>query len=133
MPAPNENNPGDYLECNGILSFADYYLPRAPDTVYPPAHRYVSPGMQPVEKLEDLPPAAVFTCGFDLLRDVGLEFAEKLQKGGNRVAWRHYPTRIPADGALEWGCGEDVAGGGRIDERVVQGGWTDLIENAQTL
>ncbi|KAI1207590.1 Alpha/Beta hydrolase protein [Annulohypoxylon truncatum] len=101
-PAASENNSGYYLECNGIFSFADHYLPRAPYksgsdtadmgyTYYPPAHRYVSPGMQAPEKLEGLPPAAVFTCGFDPLRDVGVEFAGKLRKAGNRVAWMHYP------------------------------------------
>ncbi|OTB02001.1 hypothetical protein M426DRAFT_265333 [Hypoxylon sp. CI-4A] len=67
-PAATENNSGYYLECNGIFGFADNYLPRAPNTPYPPAHRYVSPGMQPVEELSGLPPAVVFTCGFDPLR-----------------------------------------------------------------
>ncbi|KAI0891426.1 Alpha/Beta hydrolase protein [Annulohypoxylon nitens] len=101
-PAASENNSGYYLECNGIFSFADHYLPRAPFksvtdtkdvgyTYYPPAHRYVSPGMQAPEKLEGLPPAAVFTCGFDPLRDVGVEFANKLRKAGNWVTWMHYP------------------------------------------
>ncbi|KAI1807427.1 Alpha/Beta hydrolase protein [Daldinia bambusicola] len=97
-PAAEENTSGYYLECNGIFSFADHYLPRAPDTDTegangPPApsHRYVSPGMQPVEKLGGLPPAAVFTCGFDPLRDVGVEYAAKLRKAGNKVVWCHYP------------------------------------------
>ncbi|KAI1413434.1 Alpha/Beta hydrolase protein [Hypoxylon sp. FL1857] len=91
-PAATENNSGYYLECNGIFSFADHYLPRAPNEPCSPAHRYVSPGMQPVEKLSGVPPAAVFTCGFDPLRDVGVEFAAKLRQAGNRVAWRHYPN-----------------------------------------
>lgn len=90
-PAASENNSGLYLECNGIFSFADHYLPRAPNEYYPPAHRYVSPGMQPVEKLKAVPPAAIFTCGFDPLRDVGVEYASKLQKAGNKVNWHHYP------------------------------------------
>ncbi|KAI1476046.1 Alpha/Beta hydrolase protein [Daldinia eschscholtzii] len=90
-PAAAENNSGYYLECNGIFSFADHYLPRAPDAAYPPSHRYISPGMQPVEKLSGLPPAAVFTCGFDPLRDVGVEYAAKLRKAGNQVTWCHYP------------------------------------------
>ncbi|KAI0193482.1 Alpha/Beta hydrolase protein [Astrocystis sublimbata] len=89
-PAATENNSGYYLECDGIFSFADHYLPRRPDTAYPPGHRYVSPGMQSVESLKGLPPTAVFTCGFDPLRDVGIEYASKLQKAGNEVEWRHY-------------------------------------------
>ncbi|KAI0146985.1 Alpha/Beta hydrolase protein [Xylariaceae sp. FL1272] len=90
-PAATENNSGYYLECNGIFSFADHYLPRAPDRSYPPAHRYVSPGLQQVENLKGLPPAAVFTCGFDPLRDVGVEYASKLKQAGNHVEWHHYP------------------------------------------
>ncbi|KAI0114270.1 Alpha/Beta hydrolase protein [Hypoxylon sp. NC0597] len=91
-PAATENNSGYYLECNGIFSFADHYLPRAPNKSYSPAHRYISPGMQPVEKLTGVPPAAIFTCGFDPLRDVGVEYAAKLRQAGNQVKWRHYPT-----------------------------------------
>lgn len=35
-PAATENNSGYYLECNGIFSFADHYLPRET----PPAYKY---------------------------------------------------------------------------------------------
>ena len=62
-PAAVENNSGYYLECNGIFLFADNYLPLG----MPPSHRYVSPGMQTTDKLSDLPPAAVYTSGFDPL------------------------------------------------------------------
>jgi acetyl esterase/lipase len=48
--------------------------------------------MQPVESLKGLPPAAVFTCGFDPLRDVGVEYASKLEKAGNKVKWNHFDT-----------------------------------------
>lgn len=88
-PAAVENNTGYYLECNGIFSFADHYLPRGT----PPSHRYVSPGMQTTEKLSGLPPATVYTSGFDPLRDVGVEYASKLQEAGNKVTWRHYSGR----------------------------------------
>lgn len=85
-PAASDNNSGYYLECNGIFSFADHYLPRGT----PPSHRYISPGMQHVEALRDLPPASVYTSGFDPLRDVGVEYASKLERAGNTVVWRHY-------------------------------------------
>jgi acetyl esterase/lipase len=85
-PAATENNSGYYLECNGIFSFADHYLPRGT----PPSHRYISPGMQDVKALKGLPPASVYTSGFDPLRDVGVEYAGKLQEAGNKVVWRHY-------------------------------------------
>lgn len=87
-PAGTENNTGLYLECNGIFSFADHYLPRG----VTPAFKYISPGMQPDEYLKDQPPARIFTSGFDPLRDVGVEYASKLEKMGVDVKWRHYET-----------------------------------------
>ncbi|OKL55553.1 hypothetical protein UA08_09162 [Talaromyces atroroseus] len=93
-PAGEENNRGGslYLVCNGIFSFADHYLPKLPyDKTYPPSHRYVSPGMQRVDDLQkDLPPVALFTSGWDPLRDVGVEYGSKLQEAGVRVEWHHY-------------------------------------------
>ncbi len=47
--------------------------------------------MQSVDYVKGVPPAAVFTCGFDPLRDVGVEYASKLQKAGVQVDWHHYP------------------------------------------
>ncbi|KAK3938325.1 alpha/beta hydrolase fold-domain-containing protein [Diplogelasinospora grovesii] len=93
-PAATENNSGYYLECNGIFSFADHYLPRGT----PPAHRYVSPGMQPARDLKGQPPTTVFTSGFDPLRDVGVEYAHKLSEAGVDVHWHHYKN-------LTHGCG----------------------------
>jgi len=46
--------------------------------------------MQSVEKLAGLPVAYVYTCGFDPLRDVGVEYASKLDEAGNKVKWHHY-------------------------------------------
>ncbi|KAF9773416.1 hypothetical protein IL306_008788 [Fusarium sp. DS 682] len=83
-----ENNSGYYLECNGIFSFADHYATRG----VPPIHRYISPGMQMSEDIKDLPSAAVFTCGFDPLRDVGVEYAHLLQKAGNTVHWSNFDS-----------------------------------------
>ncbi|KAI9692747.1 MAG: hypothetical protein M1820_009390 [Bogoriella megaspora] len=90
--AAEENNSGLYLECNGIFSFADHYLPKAPGKTYPPSYKYVSPGMQSVEYLREQPPVALFTCGFDPLRDVGVEYGSKLQEAGVDIQWHHYPS-----------------------------------------
>ncbi|KAK3686304.1 hypothetical protein LTR37_019942 [Vermiconidia calcicola] len=87
-PAAVETNTGYYLECNGIFSFAHHYLPRGT----PPSHRYISPGMQSVEDLKGVPPAAVHTPGFDPLRDVGVEHASNLEQAGNKVIWRHHDS-----------------------------------------
>ncbi|CCC05159.1 hypothetical protein SMACR_07896 [Sordaria macrospora] len=87
-PAAMENNSSLYLECNGIFSFASNYLPRSEDIS--PQDRYISPGMQSVEDLRGQPPAAVFTSGYDPLRDVGCEYANKLSKAGVQTRWHHY-------------------------------------------
>lgn len=93
-PAAEENNTGGslYLVCNGIFSFADHYLPKGPrHKTYPPSHRYVSPGMQKIDDLQkDIPPVAIFTCGWDPLRDVGVEYGSKLQEAGVQVEWHHF-------------------------------------------
>lgn len=85
-PAATENNTGLYLECDGIFSFADHYLPPG----VAPSFKYISPGMQSVDYFKNIPPARIYTSGFDPLRDVGVEYAHKLQKAGNDVRWRHY-------------------------------------------
>ncbi|TDZ28353.1 Carboxylesterase NlhH [Colletotrichum trifolii] len=87
-PAAVENNKGLYVECNGIFGFAANYMTRG----VPPNHRYVAPGLQKVHELEHLPPSAIFTCGFDPLRDVGVEYAHKLDEAGNDVSWRHFDS-----------------------------------------
>ncbi len=98
-PRPARHSPADplaprdqlraglYLEANGIFSFADHYAVRGT----PPSHPYISPGMQPIKDLANQPPAAIFTSGFDPLRDVGVEYAHKLDEAGVRVSWDHYP------------------------------------------
>lgn len=48
--------------------------------------------MHAPDELTRLPPAALFTNGFDPLRDVGIEYGHKLQKAGVQVAWKHYPA-----------------------------------------
>jgi acetyl esterase/lipase len=48
--------------------------------------------MQPIDSLKKLTPAAVFTCGSDPLRDVGVEYGTKLKQAGNEVAWHHFDT-----------------------------------------
>ncbi|RDW58964.1 alpha/beta hydrolase [Aspergillus mulundensis] len=86
--AAAENNAGPYLSCNGIFEFARNYLPPG----VPPSMPYISPGQQHVDDLKGFPPATVYTCGFDCLRDVGVEFASKLEEAGNQVTWHHYET-----------------------------------------
>ena len=44
------------------------------------------------DEFEGVPSAALFTNGFDPLRDVGVEYGHKLQKAGVQVVWKHYPA-----------------------------------------
>ncbi len=39
----------------------------------------------------DLLPALLVTCGFDMLRDVGHAYAQKLAAAGNDLTYVHYP------------------------------------------
>ena len=57
--------------------------------------------MQSIDYLKNQPPALVFTSGFDPLRDVGVEYAHKLQKAGNDVHWTHHPDKT--HGWLQFG------------------------------
>jgi acetyl esterase/lipase len=59
-----------------------------------PLDRYVNPGMQSAAELAGLPPAIIVTNGFDPLRDVGIEYAQKLTKAGVRVTWHHHDDLI---------------------------------------
>jgi acetyl esterase/lipase len=94
--ATAENNSGFYLECmsshttehhtnafpgNDILAFTGHYLPRGISPSYP----YISPRMQPKKYSKYFPRAVVFTCGFDPLRNVDVEYGTKLKQAGNQV------------------------------------------------
>ncbi|PVH83808.1 hypothetical protein DL98DRAFT_615131 [Cadophora sp. DSE1049] len=84
-----ENNSGLYLECR-----QRHFLIRESLLAQgsPPSHPYISPGMQPIESLRGVPPAAIFTCGFDPLRDVGVEYGTKSKQASNEVTWYHFDT-----------------------------------------
>ncbi|MCP4004490.1 MAG: alpha/beta hydrolase [bacterium] len=64
----------------------EMYVPNSADRTHP----MISPLVQ--EDLTDLAPALVLTAGFDVLRDEGLAYVEKLRKAGVVTQHRHYPT-----------------------------------------
>ena len=50
-------------------------------------------GMNPLNasSFADLPKTLLVTCGFDMLRDVGHQYAVKLAAAGNDITYVHYP------------------------------------------
>jgi len=68
--------------------FRDSYLPEAADRKSP----YASPLL--AESLENLPPAIVITAGFDVLRDEGIAYAERLEAAGVPTVSADYPSMI---------------------------------------
>ncbi len=68
--------------------FRDSYLPEVADRKNP----YASPLL--AESLEGLPPAIVITAGFDVLRDEGIAYAERLEAAGVPTIRAHYPSMV---------------------------------------
>lgn len=68
--------------------FRESYLPEVADRKSP----YASPLL--AESLEGLPPAIVITAGFDVLRDEGIAYAERLEASGVPILRAHYPSMI---------------------------------------
>jgi len=83
----------DFAEGYGLTRehvefFRDSYLPELADRRSP----YASPLL--AESLEDLPPAIVITAGFDVLRDEGIAYAERLEAAGVPTLRAHFPRMI---------------------------------------
>src|SRR5574341_479410 len=82
------NGEGYLLTKDSIAYFRGQYLPRRDDW----RDWRASPLL--AKSLAGLPPAFVLTAGFDPLVDEGREYAERLAKEGNEVAYREYPDMI---------------------------------------
>jgi acetyl esterase/lipase len=80
-----ENRSGSYVDTAGVLLFVWCLLPQGTDYSQP----YVTPLNAPSHA--DLPKAILVTTGFDMLRDVGHAYAQKLAKDGNDITYVHYP------------------------------------------
>jgi len=79
---------GYLLTHGGMQWFTDHYMGPEADLM----HAYASP--LHVESLAGLPPAMVFTCGLDPLRDQGRAYAAKLIAAGVQVSFREAAGQI---------------------------------------
>lgn len=66
--------------------FMKRYLPEGTD----PSDPRVSPGR--VQNLSGLPPALIYTAGFDILLDQGAGYAERLQQAGVKVSYTRFDS-----------------------------------------
>lgn len=76
---------GHLLTAAGISWFTDHYRPD-------PDHPWASPLR--ASQWDGLPPALVFTCGLDPLRDQGRAYAARLAETGHRVILREASGQI---------------------------------------
>ena len=76
---------GYLLTGAGMLWFMDHYKPQ-------PGHEWASP--LHAEAWDGLPPALVFTCGLDPLRDQGRAYAARLAATGHRVIFREAAGQV---------------------------------------
>jgi acetyl esterase len=83
-----ENATGYYLTEDQMAWFWNHYLRSGIDGRHP----YASP-LQ-ARNFSDLPPAFVMTCGFDPLRDEGVEYAHRLEDAGVAVDHVNYEGMI---------------------------------------
>ncbi|MGH1373452.1 MAG: alpha/beta hydrolase [Cellvibrionaceae bacterium] len=79
---------GYRLERAGMRWFIDHYLERAEDA----QSKLASPLL--CDNLSGLPSAYVMTAGFDVLRDEGKAYAEKLSEHGNEVIYECFESLI---------------------------------------
>ncbi|KAH8754725.1 hypothetical protein BGZ57DRAFT_773194, partial [Hyaloscypha finlandica] len=87
---------GHYLDWKQRhFSFADYWLPGSPSQVYLSGMLYLS-------DLGNVPPATIFRCGFDPLRNVSVKYGAKLKRAAIEAAWRYFETL--AHGFLRMSC-----------------------------
>jgi acetyl esterase/lipase len=80
-----ENISGGYVDTAGVLLFVWSLVPQGVDYSQP----YITPMNAPSHA--GLPRAILVTCGFDMLRDVGHAYAQKLAAAGNDITYVHYP------------------------------------------
>lgn len=88
MASRAENASGYFLTAQDLVWFVDHYVEDTLD-----AHNPLAFPLQ-THDLSELPPAFVLTCGFDPLRDEGIEYANRLRNAGVDVEHTNYESMI---------------------------------------
>jgi acetyl esterase len=108
--------PGVDMEASGgsLDQFADGYLLTADAMAWFMAHYRPEPGHPWASPLnasawDGLPPALVFTCSLDPLRDQGRAYAARLAQTGNRVIFREAQGQIHGSMTLRGAIGSAQA------------------------
>ncbi|UPV74311.1 alpha/beta hydrolase fold domain-containing protein [Halorussus limi] len=89
-PSYEENADGFFLTARAMVWFWNHYLRDDIDG----ANLRASPLRAPERTLSELPPATVFTCGYDPLRDDGFAYADALDDAGVPVEHTNYDDMI---------------------------------------
>jgi len=87
-PSIKRNGEGYLLTEKSMLYFRSHYLPNQKDWTDWRASPLLA------KSLKGLPPAYVFTAGFDPLVDEGKEYAERMQKEGVQVEYKNYADMV---------------------------------------
>ncbi|SDI09814.1 acetyl esterase [Alteribacillus persepolensis] len=82
-----ENGEGHFLETAGMHWFSDHYIDKEDRT-----NPYAAPLR--ADDLSNLPPALVITAEYDVLRDEGEEYADRLKEAGVPVERTRYDGQI---------------------------------------
>lgn len=95
---PN-NDPSYELFGEGYFldrAFMDFVLPRIFPGYSLDRPERIDALMNPASSadLSGLPPSIIATAGFDILRDCGRRFAEKLEAAGSYVSYRNHPSLV---------------------------------------
>ncbi len=79
---------GYFLEQEGMTNSTWLYLKDRADATHP----FVSPLR--AENLSNLPPAHIITAGYDILKDEGKAYADRLEEAGVEVSYKDYGNMI---------------------------------------
>jgi len=81
---------GYLLTADGMLYYRNHYIDREKDTRHP----YASPLL--AEDLSGLPPALMIAAEYDVLKDEGKAYVDRLQRAGVSVEYKLYEDMIHA-------------------------------------